>query len=520
MLRVEDTLGLPSLVGSCIVSGAAGQSRQVMSANVMEVPDIAQWAQPGDFLITTGFPFRNDPELLRSLMPSLARIGIAALAFKPRRFMEEIPAEILTAAENLGLPVISLPDHAVFSRIVFEVVERVLEGSTFSHRTLLSMVEIGVLAGLEGMVSELGGRFGRPLALVSPQGGIMASFGFENHRDAEILFARIRSVSALDRVLLRATSESEEIGTVPVENGSYHLMPIPGKNGRLIAWILIGTAGASVQAGEHTIMHVISNLLAVTVAQQEATASIEQRYRDMFLRDWLLGHPYSDPDVENWVLRLNLPISRPFQVCAVTPIGLSAHEMWHRLTASDPSIATRGVILADELLILSPPQMSRQVETLLDTVEIPVFGGWSGRKNQWADVHAAVAEARTARNVAKGRQATEILQYEKLGADLILHSLGGTDEVAGFCEAQLGRLLAYDAQYHTTLVDTLRAHLESKRVKDTAQKLFTHYNTVLYRLERIREILDCDLDDPETQFVLQLALRLQPYTANSNRTKG
>ena len=42
-----------------------------------------------------------------------------------------------------------------------------------------------------------------------------------------------------------------------------------------------------------------------------------------------------------------------------------------------------------------------------------------------------------------------------------------------------------------------------------SEDLFTHYNTVIYRVNRIRELLHVDLKDPDTAFNLQLALRIK-----------
>jgi hypothetical protein len=45
------------------------------------------------------------------------------------------------------------------------------------------------------------------------------------------------------------------------------------------------------------------------------------------------------------------------------------------------------------------------------------------------------------------------------------------------------------------------------KVVETAEALFVHRNTLLYRMERIREISGLDLDNPETRLSIQLALR-------------
>jgi purine catabolism regulator len=39
--------------------------------------------------------------------------------------------------------------------------------------------------------------------------------------------------------------------------------------------------------------------------------------------------------------------------------------------------------------------------------------------------------------------------------------------------------------------------------------LFTHYNTVVYRINRIRDVYGVDLRDPDTAFNFQLALKIR-----------
>jgi DNA-binding PucR family transcriptional regulator len=72
----------------------------------------------------------------------------------------------------------------------------------------------------------------------------------------------------------------------------------------------------------------------------------------------------------------------------------------------------------------------------------------------------------------------------------------------------LGRLLRYDGEKNTELVPTLDAFLRANNATEVAARLNLHRNTLLYRLRRIREITNLDLDDPETRLALHLALRI------------
>ena len=59
------------------------------------------------------------------------------------------------------------------------------------------------------------------------------------------------------------------------------------------------------------------------------------------------------------------------------------------------------------------------------------------------------------------------------------------------------------------LMETLEAYLAKGSVKEAAAALGLHRHTVLYRLEKLKELLGGDLDVPATRLRLQLALDLQ-----------
>ena len=78
-----------------------------------------------------------------------------------------------------------------------------------------------------------------------------------------------------------------------------------------------------------------------------------------------------------------------------------------------------------------------------------------------------------------------------------------------FVNHSLGRLLDPKVRNRGQLLETLDAYLAKGSVKGAATALGLHRHTVLYRLEKLRELLGGDLDAPATRLRLQLALDLQ-----------
>ena len=78
-----------------------------------------------------------------------------------------------------------------------------------------------------------------------------------------------------------------------------------------------------------------------------------------------------------------------------------------------------------------------------------------------------------------------------------------------FVNHSLGRLLDPKVRNRGQLLETLDAYLTKGSVKGAATALGLHRHTVLYRLEKLKELLGGDLDAPATRLRLQLALDLQ-----------
>lgn len=75
------------------------------------------------------------------------------------------------------------------------------------------------------------------------------------------------------------------------------------------------------------------------------------------------------------------------------------------------------------------------------------------------------------------------------------------------CVEGLHTLLQYDAANETEFYKTLCVYLNNdRRVTQTSKELFIHRSTLFYRLERINEILQVNLEDPDIRLYINLCL--------------
>jgi DNA-binding PucR family transcriptional regulator len=102
--------------------------------------------------------------------------------------------------------------------------------------------------------------------------------------------------------------------------------------------------------------------------------------------------------------------------------------------------------------------------------------------------------------------------YHELGVYRLFPKLKQWNREMRYRNLKLERLLAYDRENQGNLIETLETFLDyAGKINQVAQKLHIHPNTLGYRLKRISEVGDIDLNDPNDRISLFLDLKLKKY---------
>jgi PucR family transcriptional regulator, purine catabolism regulatory protein len=82
-------------------------------------------------------------------------------------------------------------------------------------------------------------------------------------------------------------------------------------------------------------------------------------------------------------------------------------------------------------------------------------------------------------------------------------------ELEEFFMKRLGKVYENDQLHGTSYIITLENYFQNNlNISETSKAMFLHRNTLIYRIEKIKEILNSDLKNSEELLQIQLALKI------------
>ena len=238
----------------------------------------------------------------------------------------------------------------------------------------------------------------------------------------------------------------------------------------------------------------------------------------------------SELELQKQALALNMPIAPTGYVAAVCKLiianreGEQGGEGLAEVAASLPLPhgAIHHATDPTTLVILWPAESAADVEGARQlvmrlqteavkrsgTARARVRAGIGGYHAGLRGISGSYLEAQQALEVGRKLRPEAILhQHDEVIPQLVLAQNPRLAE--RFVQHSLGRLLDAKTRNREQLLATLQAYLACGTVKDAATALNLHRHTVLYRLDKLRELLGGDLDTPSRMLRLQLALDLR-----------
>lgn len=264
---------------------------------------------------------------------------------------------------------------------------------------------------------------------------------------------------------------------------------------------------------------------ALEMAKAKAVSEAEKRARGDFV-DAVITGALPLEELLRWALRISYDIE-PLHAAVVWRWANSAGApSLRRLeTLVNQSVVQQGLGAlvrprGNEVVAfcaVAPAGRPEAALTLAENVhhaaadEYPTTPIFSGVGRSVADVlewKDSYREATQALSMATRLREQRPLHFGDLTVYRLLFQLEGNPELEAFCKEMLGPLLDYAGS--GDLLVTLEAFCERLgNLSQTAEKLFIHRNTLLYRMERIAQLTGHDMNNPDTRLAVHLALKVR-----------
>jgi len=516
-ISLSRALGLPPLQHARVLAGAAGLERRVRQVNVMEVPDILPWVQPDELLLTTAYPLRDDRAALGSLVPELAARGLAGIAVKPDRYLHEIPAAMLAAADACGFPLIELPPESSFNEIISAVLSVILNEQSLRlqraaeiHDRFTRIVLGG--GGLREISLTLAELIERQVLIVDQHGEVLTGSGT----------VEIDRLPATAMATAEAGAKDGRWVPVSLGDAAATLQPIM-VDGEPYGAIVALAGAETLSADDLEALQFAATVAALRQVQARALVEDDRRFQAVCLEELVSGHLTDrsvlseraaafgwDLSLPRTVLLAQVEASTGGDASTVRSVADAARAalgataiVWERSTQAAALLAPRG---SDPgALAEAAAGLRREAARRLPTT--PVSIGVGRVRGDPLELRESHAEARRALEVGRWRSPGEVVIFERMGLDRLL--AGITDvELSAFRDTMIEPLAAYDRAHRSTLIDTLEAYVATRNAAEAARRLYVHYNTVRSRLARIEELIGPFLADTERLTGLAVALHI------------
>ncbi|PWK86460.1 purine catabolism regulator [Lentzea atacamensis] len=503
-----------------LVAGSAGLSRRVRWVHVAEIADIAPLLRGGELVLTTGVMLPESG--LARYIEELAAVGCAGLVVElGRRWRDDVPAALVTAAERHGLPLVTLSEETKYVAVTEAVVGLIVDAQLAELRAAEQVHETFTaltVAGAEPaeVLREVARTSGLPVVLETLGHDVLA-YDAAGHDPVLLLddwAARSRAVTVTERTAYHS--------------GSGWLITIVGARGA--DWGRLVLVSPEPPPHRHVVVaERAASALAVHRLVARDRESLERQTHRTLLAQ-LLGQSPQAPDLGARAAALGVPLERRQLIgVAIRPVSvqlgqtLATQEVLRDL-AEATALAGRRVTVAalvgvvDDTSVralLSVPmtvgvegvlrKVAREIHrtaasTVVIAVGTTVTSTTDVRRSLGEAAHVAGAALR-----APGSQLYHRLDDVRLRG--LLHLLREDERVRAFADRELGPLLARDSAQGSRLVELLRCLCENGGNKSAAAVAAHLSRTAYYQqLARIEQVLGVSLEDPESVLSLYVAL--------------
>jgi len=290
-------------------------------------------------------------------------------------------------------------------------------------------------------------------------------------------------------------------------------------------------------------------IFSLELIRQKGIIETENRLRADFLDDLIfskslnlnnlhtraayLNHSFTDPnvfiilDIDDFVTRIEKEKLKEADILkiknrlyAITENNIKKHfpERSYLMTTKSDNVLA--------LLSLPNKHLPQAIDTMLGEISndinssltpLTVSIGVSNLCLAIEDYKSNYSSTKKALDINKGLGKKDIIVYQgQQGLDGMFFDLYRQQSFREFALEFLDPVLEYEKSKKTPLIDTAETYLNSLNLQQTAKLLYSHVNTVRYRLNKIEKLLGIDFKYKDDRLKFTLALNILKFRSDYN----
>ncbi len=475
----------------------------------------------------------NSRLTLDEVITSLADVGVLALAVRG-----EIPDGAVGTVQARGLTLLALPESSSLTGVERAVNTLIVnQAAQLTQRAIEIQRQLTRLAAenrdLNSLLQLMARATARPLLVHDDAGALIAQVQAQVARQGASGQALAGLPYAAFQNWLRHAAPTVEGAIVASPLGYTTALMVE----KCVAGYLSLVAGEGpLEDFDRLVLTYGADVCAIEMAKSRAIAVAVEQTRGDWVQMWLSGTPADDDLMAARAQQTGFNVDALCVVAAFRAVTAAGASL--PLEALVPQVrddmARRHIngaagLYVDVIVALYPLEnaaqigrVRRSVEELRTQLASRTAGGLvtAGISRPAAGLAALREVYREARDAMRIAAELGDLEQVTFYGDLKLYQLllalkeRNLDHLRRFYAVTLGPLAEYDERKQADLIRTLNGFFEANgNLARAAQDLDVHRNTLVYRLERISELTDLDLDDPDNRLILHLALKVQRVLA-------
>lgn len=262
----------------------------------------------------------------------------------------------------------------------------------------------------------------------------------------------------------------------------------------------------------------VSNIISYTIAYYSSDLFEESSLYQQLLYDLLIGAPSKDvlPKLSGLSFPAEMAVLfiRPTKYLGRSYLKKIANQnLKLRIPGTHITFHKNGIVA---IIPLKENETidSKYIDLLRDfsqaeSVRIGISNSFSNIENFVSHYEQAYAALELGQKFNSEEMICPYLNYQVFD---LFSEVKNTDLLGRFCHPALAILRQYDHKNNTQLYETLCIFLDNGcSIKFTSEALFIHRNSLVYRLNRIAEVCQINLEDINTLFLLRLSYLIDRY---------